>query len=132
MSNALFWIALIGVLAWLWLDGARARELATEVARSMCRKRGLQFLDDTVSLQRIGLRWGANGLRLRRMFSFDFSIEGMGRRSAYLILIGTRIEHFDLGLPKALDEQLQREPATPIRPPQPGDTVIPFRPPKKR
>ncbi|MCB1642081.1 MAG: DUF3301 domain-containing protein, partial [Xanthomonadales bacterium] len=44
-------------LAWLWLDGARARELAIGLAKSYCEKHDLQFLDETVALSRMALRW---------------------------------------------------------------------------
>lgn len=134
--NGLWLIVLVGGLVWFWLDSARARELATEVARGMCEKRGLQFLDETVSQVRLGLRWTPGGLRLRRMFSFDFSMEGTGRRGGWLILLGTQVEQFDLGLPKA------SEPApaagadgtgTPAKTQaeKEGQKVVPFKRPKK-
>lgn len=100
MLNALVWIIVIGLLTAFWLNSARAREMATEIARTLCQRRGLQFLDETVSLQRMGIRWTANGLRLRRMFRFDFSVEGMGRRTGWLILLGTDVEQLELGLPR--------------------------------
>lgn len=132
--NGLWPIIFIGLLAWLWLDSARAREMATEIARSMCRKRGLQFLDDTVNQQRVGLRWTNNGLRIRRMYAFDFSLEGMGRRSGWLILLGTRVEQFDLGLPKAPENlppiEVTREPAPPR--PKSDEKVVPFKRPEKK
>lgn len=130
--NGLWLILLLAAFAWLWLDSARARELATEVARSVCRKRGLQFLDETVGLQRVGLRWTQSGLRLRRMFGFDFSIEGAGRRSGWLILVGTSVEQFDLGLPKP-SEQPPIAKDSPKQPPAPPaktqDNVVPFKKP---
>jgi len=132
--NALWLIAVIGVLVWFWLDSARARELATELARAMCQKRGLQFLDDTVSQSRLGLRWTSSGLRLRRMFSFDFSMEGLGRRSGWLILLGTQVEQFDLGLPKA-SESIPPAEAGSVKAPAKetaGDQkVVPFKRPKR-
>lgn len=143
--NSLWLILLLTVFAWLWLDSARAREMATEVARSMCRKRGLQFLDDTVGLQRVGLRWTHSGLRLRRMFGFDFSVEGAGRRSGWLILVGTSVEQFDLGLPRPsaqpdpdtanLESSREQGPANAESagqqagqaPAKPQDNVVPFK-----
>ena len=87
-------------LAWVWLSAARAREFATILARRHCEKRGLQFLDDTVAPVRFGLRWTADGLRLRRMFRFEFSLEGVGRRIGYVLMLGTRLEAIDDGLMK--------------------------------
>ena len=123
MGTALFLITLIGLLAWLWLDGARARELATQLAVALCERRGLQFLDGTVVLRRVGLRRTPEGLRIRRMFSFDYSREGSGRHTGWLILLGTGLETVQLDEP---------EPA--VVPPEPpadsGGKVLPFRRPK--
>ena len=79
-------ILLIALVIWLWLDGARAREIATGICEAACRQRGLQFLDQTVALRHLGVRRTAAGLRLRRVYRFDFSEEGVGRRSGYLVL----------------------------------------------
>jgi|GEM_PF-524116 len=132
--NGLWLIALVGLIVWFWLDSSRARELATGLARSMCQKRGLQFLDDTVSQTRFGLRWTSNGLRLRRMFIFDFSMEGLGRRSGWLILLGTQVEQFDLGLPKASESipPVQAGLAKTVEPEEKSDEkVVPFKRPKR-
>lgn len=99
ITNLLPFLAIL-LLAWVWLAGARARELATLLARRHCDQRDLQFLDDTVSLARMGLRWTREGLRMRRMFRFDFSLEGVGRRTGYVLLLGTRLELIDDGLPR--------------------------------
>ncbi len=96
---ALISLALFGLVAWFWLDSARAREIATEIGKAGCRKRGLQFLDQTVALQRLGLRRTAQGLRFRRRFRFDFSEEGVGRRTGHISLVGIHLEEFSLGLP---------------------------------
>lgn len=141
MSAALIWLCLIGLLAWIWLDGARARELATGLVEEVCRKRGLQFLDGTVSLQRMGLRRGSNGgLRVRRMFSFDFSLEGTGRRRGYVILLGTKVETIDLGLPRSpsatnpeSNAAKDTSDSVPSQTENPSEQkVVPFRRPPKR
>ncbi len=98
MGNLLL-LLLMGLVLLLWLAGARAREFATSLAQRYCQQRGLQFLDGTVSLARIGIRWTNAGLRIRRMFRFDFSLEGVGRRSGYILMLGTDLETVDDGLP---------------------------------
>jgi hypothetical protein len=109
-------------LGWLWLDSARAREFANTLAQRYCENRGLQFLDQTVSLARVGLRWTSSGLRIRRMFRFEFSLEGMGRRSGYVLMLGTQLETIDDGLPREV-------PTEPDGPPVASDDpkVVPFR-----
>lgn len=126
MTTLIPFLALF-LIAWVWLDGARARELATALARRYCESRGLQFLDDTVSLARIGLRWTRDGMRIRRMFRFEFSLEGVGRRTGYVLLLGTRLELIDDGLPRDADQDAETaQPAA-------GDErkVIPFRRPER-
>ena len=96
-------ILLIGALVWFWLDSARAREIATGICEHGCRERGLQFLDQTVALSRIGIRWTNSGIRFRRVFRFDFSEEGVGRRTGHATLVGIQFEEFSLGLPSPPD-----------------------------
>ena len=98
MSN-LFAIFLLLVLGWFWLDSLRAREIATEVCKTACAQRELQFLDQTVALRRLGLAWRSEGLRIRRVYRFDFSEEGVGRRSGYLVMRGLALEDLSFGLP---------------------------------
>lgn len=137
MLTSLWLIIGIGLLVGFWLDGARAREMATSLAGSLCQRHGVQFLDQTVELKRLGVRWGSNGLRFRRMFAFDFSLEGMGRRRGYVILIGTQMELFQLDLPEDTVENkgssiTETDSASAAKPVQPGDKVVPFRRPPKR
>ena len=75
MDN-LFTILVLLLAGWFWLDSLRARELATGICRAACEQRGLQFLDQTVALRRLGVRRTPAGLRLRRVYRFDFSEEG--------------------------------------------------------
>jgi hypothetical protein len=121
--NVILPILILALLAWLWLDAARARELATALARRYCDVRNLQLLDDTVSMARMGMRWTSQGLRIRRMFRFDFSLEGTGRRTGFVLMIGTQLEAIDDGLPR--EEHVEKD----ITPPSPQATskVIPFK-----
>lgn len=91
-------LAALGAIALLWLDGARAREFALGLVAELCQRRDLQLLDGTVALARMGARWTPSGLRIRRMFRFEFSEEGVGRRTGYLLLLGSDVERviFDL------------------------------------
>ena len=98
MSNLLA-VFLVLLLGWFWLDSMRAREIATEVCKSARKQRELQFLDQTVALRRLGLAWRSEGLRMRRIYRFDFSEEGVGRRSGYLVMRGMTLEDLSFGLP---------------------------------
>ena len=92
MTSTLVLIIALSLLVLLWADGARARELAVGIGKHACRQRGLQFLDDTVFMERFGLRWTSQGIRFRRMFSFEYSVEGVARHTAYILLIGSDLE----------------------------------------
>jgi len=76
-----------------------APEIAIGACEAACRQRDLQFLDQTVALRRIGLRWTNRGLRVRRLFRFDFSEQGVGRHTGHITLVGIDLEEFSLGLP---------------------------------
>ena len=93
---ALFLLLLIG---WFWLDSLRAREIALGICRAACEARGLQLLDQAVALRRLGLSWRGDGIRLRRVYRFDFSEEGVGRLSGYLVLRGINLDELSFGLP---------------------------------
>jgi hypothetical protein len=103
MSNllAVFFLLLLG---WFWLDSLRAREIATEICKTACNQRELQFLDQTVALRRLGFAWRSEGLRMRRVYRFDFSEEGVGRRSGYLVMRGLALEELSFGLPTQMQD----------------------------
>jgi hypothetical protein len=98
MGNLLA-IFLLLLFGWFWLDCLRAREIAIEICKSACMARQVQLLDQTVALRRIGLAWRDEGVRLRRVYSFEFSEEGVGRRSGYLVMRGILLEDLSFGLP---------------------------------
>jgi len=118
-------LLLLALLALLWLDGARARELATGLAEALCQRRGVQFLDGTVALARMGVRRTPRGLRIRRMFRFDFSAEGVGRRHGYVLLLGTDLETMDLDLEPEVPEPEEQVP--PGGDAADDNKVVPFR-----
>jgi hypothetical protein len=101
MNDHLLALLLLLGGGWFWLDGARAREMAVGLAQRACRERGVQLLDQAVALRRIGLHWRRSGLRLRRVYRFEYSEEGVGRRCGYLVLMGLQLVELSLGLPQA-------------------------------
>ena len=129
MTGGLFPVLLLMLVAWIWVTGARAREFATQLARRHCRQRQLQFLDETVALARMGIRWTSEGIRMRRMYRFEFSLEGVGRRTAYILTIGNRLEAIDDGLDVEEGEP-EAEPTRDAETDEPAtrdNKVVPFR-----
>lgn len=99
---ALLFLLGLGLLAWFWLDSLRAREIATGSMKEVCRRRGVQFLDDTVALARLGLRRDASGrLRWRRTYRFDFTLTGAERRGGTVTMLGAGVELMRMDLPDA-------------------------------
>lgn len=83
---------LVGVLIF-WRNTLRAREQAIRVRRAACRNQGHQFLDDTVSLARLGVARGTQGWPLlRRTYEFEFSADGFDRFVGSVTLLGPRVE----------------------------------------
>ena len=96
-------LLLLMLLIWFWRDSLRVREIATHISRSACQSHGVQFLDQTVALRRIGLRWLRVGLRFRRVYEFDYSLEGSGRMTGYIVMLGNQTETLRIDLPQSDD-----------------------------
>lgn len=92
-------------LIWFWRDSLQVRELATRIGRKACESYGVQFLDQTVALHRLTLRWVHSGLKLRRTYQFDYSLEGHGRLTGYLVMLGTQHLSLHLNLPEQAPEK---------------------------
>ena len=86
------------IAAWVW--ATRARERVDLISREVCADLKLQRLDESVTLRRISLQRTEQGLCLRRVFSFEFSVSGADRRRGHVCLLGTlpvwvRVDHPD-------------------------------------
>ena len=82
---------------WFWYDSLRARERAVGLGREACERDRLQFLDETVLCTRTRPARGADGrVRLRRMYRFEFSDDGVNRRTGHLVLLGAELESLQL------------------------------------
>jgi len=90
-------LVILAAGAWFWVDSLRARERALAAGRRACERNGLQFLDETVA--GAGLRLARNGageLRIRRVFSFEFSDTGNNRRNGSIVVLGAEVEDLQL------------------------------------
>ncbi len=92
-ENLLLALAIIAGVLMFWRNTLRAREEAIRVSRAACKTRGHQFLDDTVSLTRLGVVFGAQGWPgLRRTYEFEFSADGYDRIVGNVTLFGSRVQ----------------------------------------
>lgn len=84
-------MTLVGV--WFWLDSLKTREIGVLAARNACHSEGLQFLDETVVGCSLRLaRDDAGRLKLRRVYSFEYSDTGNDRRSGSVTMLGHDVE----------------------------------------
>lgn len=91
-------LILLCLLGWFWLDSIKVRELGIQAARSACRREGVQFLDETVSISALRLARDADGrLRLRRVYDFEFSASGDDRQRGSVMLLGSEVTMLDIG-----------------------------------
>lgn len=78
---------------WLWLDTLKARETGIQAARRGCAEEGLQFLDETVVGSSFRLARDDDGqLRLRRVYTFEYSDTGNNRCPGSVTLLGHEVE----------------------------------------
>ncbi|MGF1643687.1 MAG: DUF3301 domain-containing protein [Thiotrichales bacterium] len=93
-------IALLGLGFWFWLNNLRARELAIKIGAESCKSLAVQFLDDTVSINRMGVGREPEGyLSLQRVYRFEFSVDGVERREGRVAMQGMRIKAVHLDHP---------------------------------
>jgi len=57
-----------------------------------------------VALRRLGLSWRNEGIRFRRVYRFDFSEEGVGRHSGYVVMRGISLDELSFGLPEQVSD----------------------------
>jgi len=84
--------ALFALIVVFWMDGMRVRELAIAAAKIACKRDGMQFLDDTVSL--VSFKFARNDfgiLKARRLYQFEFSDTGDNRLEGSVEMLGKRV-----------------------------------------
>jgi hypothetical protein len=92
-------VALLVALGWFWLSSLRVREAAVKAARIACDSEGLLLLDDTVAIRAIkAVRDGEGHVRLQRTYDFEYSDTGDNRREGSVVLLGTRVVVFNIGM----------------------------------
>ena len=93
MLSAIFALALFGAIALGWASARRAAEIAAHYGQNACAESGVQWLDHTVVLERMGLKRAPDGwiLPLRR-YRFEFSTQGHDRQRGHLELLGAELQ----------------------------------------
>ncbi len=92
MQTALWMLLALGLGAFAWRDALRCRERAIRVCREACRRYDLQLLDETVSVTALRPAWTRAGPRIRRVYQFEVSADGLNREVGTVALTGTRVD----------------------------------------
>ena len=80
-------LIIIALLVWFWQVSQQCHDIAIQVARQTCKRQGLQFLDGTASLQSLRPYYTrAGGPGLKRTYTFDYSEDGLVRRTGCIIM----------------------------------------------
>ncbi|QEW06209.1 DUF3301 domain-containing protein [Nitrincola iocasae] len=96
--TALIWMSLIALIALLWWQNLKVRELALKQVKRYCDREALQLLDQSVALRHLSMaRNPHNGqLHLKRRYNFEFTSTGDERYQGHIELLGSRLLHIEV------------------------------------
>ena len=93
-------LIIVSVLAWFgWytLQVAKLKEVTVQAVHQRCESQGVQLLDSTVVLHKMSLARDKHGwLRIRRIYSFEFTATGEDRNPGLVSILGKRLEDIEL------------------------------------
>ena len=93
-------LLIVALGGWVLWGNLKTREIANGAIRAMCNAHGLLFLNDTVALESLWpVRDDEGRLRLRRVYSFEYSDTGHDRRKGSVTLIAETVDALDGGPP---------------------------------
>lgn len=99
MSNmgSLLLLTLFGLLGYYIVGAMKLKEAAQRAVEARCDQTGVQLLDGTIVLRRLGCQRDQRGqLRLKREFQFEFTVSGADRNLGWIRLLGKRIVAIEL------------------------------------
>jgi hypothetical protein len=109
MKSTLAALVAVGLALWLWSDARRHHEQASRVVRRALRNSDAQLLDDTISLQSVGIaRTPSGGLGIRRSYSFEVSFDRISRQRGDLTLLANSIQVLQIPVAPGSDESRWR------------------------
>jgi len=90
-------IAVLAVVAWLWWDNLKSKELARIAGKHVCNRNGVQFLDDTVEKKKLWLQRSESGrLQLCRLYGFEFATDGEQRYRGRIVVMGKTVSEVEM------------------------------------
>ena len=104
MFDAFLPLIFVLLAIYLWQVALSAREGARQLGHELCAQAHVQLLDQTVSLQRLGIGRGSDGrLHWRRRYRFDVSTNGSDRHQGTLDVMQDRLLSHSLPMFGAAD-----------------------------
>ena len=93
-------VLIVASAGWVLWGNLKAREIANGAIRAVCDAQGLLFLNDTVALESLWpVRDDEGRLRLRRIYSFEYSDTGHDRRKGSVTMIAETVDAVEVGPP---------------------------------
>ena len=94
MNTVIFLIFIIGCIVVFWFYNLKAREKAEAAAKRLCHQLNVQFLDHSVSINKLTLlRLPSGRLTFQRFYQFEFSENGIQRNTGRVHMVGQRIKN---------------------------------------
>ena len=96
MADILLVTTVVIIAALFWrAHGIRERTLV--YTRKYCEREQVEFLDDTVGMEKLTLqRDGNDKLRITRIYRFEFTVTGGERYSGHTIVMGGVVQRVEL------------------------------------
>jgi hypothetical protein len=92
MDMTLALLIFLGPALYAWARARDAAELARQHGLEACARAGVQLLDHSVALVKLGLKRDEDGrLRVLRQYRFEYSREGADRSAGALALLGLNL-----------------------------------------
>lgn len=86
------WLIPLTLLLVYWWRSSEQKGVAVAAARTYCKNRNLQLLDETLLFKRFRFEHDQHRRRqLCRLYEFDYSVQGQDRASGEIILSGMRV-----------------------------------------
>ncbi|MDH5572731.1 MAG: DUF3301 domain-containing protein [Gammaproteobacteria bacterium] len=87
--DSLVIILLLAAVVMFWWDSMGVKEQARQIGSDLCRRSDVQFLDDTVALNKITVKRNTYGrLCFYRIFRFEFSNDNSNRFTGKIYMLG--------------------------------------------
>ena len=86
----------------------QSKELARIAGKQICKRHGVQFLDDTVEKKKIWIRRNTQGrLEICRIFFFEFATDGAQRYQGRVVVLGKQVSDVNMDAYRMPEQQSQ-------------------------